>query len=310
VSAIGQWEDRDRLSFSTEQRAWALIGVLTLALLWAFGNGLAEVVGAWDDPQYSHGYLIPLFSIVLLWLRRQPFEEVPAWERWAGVGIVLLSMLVRLVGAVTVSLTLDRLMFVPCLLGVFVIAGGFRALRWAGPPILFLAFMYPLPRAVNDGLLRPLQSLATGCSLFALQTLGIESFRDGNRIVMENVQIGVVDACSGLRMATIFLALAAGLAMISTNRPWWERLTILLSAIPIALAANVIRITVTGVLYSFDVNREIAKMVFHDFAGWIMMPIAIGLLYLETQILSRLFIEEAPIQLQPIGPRFHQAAKN
>jgi exosortase len=208
----------------------------------------------------------------------------------------------RVFAAVTVTMTLDRLMFVPCLAAVFLIAGGWKAFRWAAPPIAFLMFMYPLPRVIFDGLLRPLQSIATACSLYALQTLGVESYRDGNRIMLDKVQMGVVDACSGIRMLTIFLALAAAIAMISTTRPWWERLVIVLSAIPIALAVNAARITITGLLYNFNVQNEIAEMILHDAAGLIMMPMALGLLYVECQVLSHLFIDDSPAQLPPLTP--------
>ena len=150
-------------------------------------------------------------------------------------------------------------------------------------------------------MLRPLQSLATKVSLYVLQTLGVESYSEGNRIMLDQIQMGVVDACSGLRMLTIFSALAAAIAMISTNRPWWERITILFSAIPIALAVNVIRITVTGLMYNFGVKDEIVQMVLHDAAGLIMMPMALGMLYLEYQILAKLVIEETPERLSPIS---------
>ncbi len=290
-----------------QQRTWILIAILTIATVWAFLNGLRETAGAWDSPEYSHGYLIPLFAIALLAMRREPFaEQVPPAHRWIGIGILAGAMIVRIVAAYTVTMTVDRLMFLPCLAAVFVIAGGLRTLRWAGPPIAFLVFMYPLPRALMDGLLRPLQSLATGCSVYALQTLGVEAYRDGNIIKLEKMDMGVVDACSGLRMATIFLALATAIAMISTTRPWWERLVIFLSAVPIALAVNVIRITLMGLLFNFGIKDEIAKMITHDGAGLLMMPMAIGLMYLECQVLMRLIVEDDDLERRRIvGPTPH-----
>ena len=200
---------------------------------------------------------------------------------------------------------LDRIMLLPSLLGVMMIVGGLDSLKWAAAPIGFLAFMFPFPRALERGLLNPLQSLATKISHYALETLGVECFTEGNRIMLDGIEMGVVDACSGLRMLTIFAALATAIAMISTNRPWWERLIILVSAVPIALAVNSIRITLTGLAYNLTGNQgEIVRVIntfAHDFAGWIMMPMALGMLYLEYQILAKLIIEEEPDQLSPLG---------
>ena len=99
-------------------------------------------------------------------------------------------------------------------------------------------------------------------------------------------------------MLTIFVALAVAITLV-TDRPMWERMVIVLSAVPIALAVNVVRITVTGILH-LTAGPELADMVFHDLAGWFMMPMALGLLYVEFQILSHLLIEEGdagPLQV-------------
>ena len=116
---------------------------------------------------------------------------------------------------------------------------------------------------------------------------------------------GTAEVPLGLRMLTIFAALSTAIAMISTTRPWWERIVILISAIPIALAVNSVRITLTGLAYSFLGNQgemvEVINTFAHDLAGWIMMPMALGLLYLEYQVLAQLVIEDKPEKLSPIG---------
>jgi len=111
--------------------------------------------------------------------------------------------------------------------------------------------------------------------------------------------MGVVDACSGLRMLTVVTALAAAVSLI-TDRPIWERIVIICSALPIAVAVNIVRITVTGVL-QVTVGPEIAMNVFHDQAGWVMMPLALGLLYIEFQLLTHLIIDDGPVGPATIG---------
>ena len=268
---------------------------------------------AWESPQYSHGYLIPVFSLALLYLKRPSASdstvrsfatEIPTWQMGVGLGIVIVALFVRNFFGAKAVMTPDRVMFIPALIGLMMIVGGLKALKWSTLPILFLSFMYPFPDSLERRLLFPLKSLSTKASHYALETLGIECFTEGNRIMLDGLDLGVVDACSGLRMFTIFLALAGGIALVS-NRPIWERVAIFLSAVPISLAVNSIRITLTGLAYHFlGSEGEIAgmvKMVLHDFAGWIMMPMALGLLYLIYQILANVIIEEQPESLSPIG---------
>ena len=292
--------------FDDDQRKWTIVGGFAILLAWAYLNSMEKVAEAWQSPQYSHGYLIPVFAGVLLYLQRRKFvEAVPAWQQYLGVGIIVVATLVRIYSSTMAIFTLDRVMLLPSLLGLFLLIGGLSSWRWAFFPILFLGFMFPFPTALERGLLNPLQSLATRISHYALETLGIECYREGNRIMLDGMEMGVVDACSGLRMLTIFVALASAVAIMSTNRPIWERVVIVLSSVPIALAVNSIRITLTGLSYSLtgaegDIVR-IIHLFAHDLAGWIMMPMAMGLLYLEYQILSRLIIEDEIEQLSPIA---------
>jgi exosortase/archaeosortase family protein len=108
-------------------------------------------------------------------------------------------------------------------------------------------------------------------------------------ILLNEVELNVVEACSGLRMLVVFFAFATAVALI-VKRPLWEKLLLLVSAIPIALVVNVLRITATGVLFE-TVSSQAAKLVFHDLAGWLMMPVALVLLGLELQLLKRLVID-------------------
>ncbi len=270
---------------------WLIFGAGVLVLFGLNHNSLSRVADLWANPQYSHGYLIPIFAGVLLYLRRERWAQPPTSEIWFGVGLMAISVLARVAGTRYVLFTIDNLSFIPCVLAVLIIVGGFKALRWGAAPVCFLAFMYPLPGFLVDNILRPLQTFATMASTYALQTLGVEAYRVGNKINLDHMELGVIDQCSGLRMLTIFIALATAIAMILTHRPMWERLVLVVSAVPIAILVNVIRITLTGLLYNLKVDSELANHIFHDWAGYIMMPIALGFLFLEMQVLSRLVIE-------------------
>mgnify|MGYP002623438301 CR=1 FL=1 len=288
----------DDLKLSKEQlTTYGTLGGLLVVLVAAYWNTLTRLSENWSSPQYSHGWLVPAFALVLLWLRREPLKPVADWERWAGVGLLALGLTMRLLSTAIALVIPDMVSFVPCVAGIVLLVGGLHMLIWAGPAILFLLFMYPLPDRVEQALLNPLQLAATRVSTFALQTMGVAAYADGTRIQLSNVQLGVIDQCSGLRMLTIFVALSVAVTMVTT-RPWWERIVIIVSAVPIALAVNVTRITVTGLLYL--VNEDLAERVFHDFAGYVMMPLALGMLYVELQILDHLFIEEEGEEAMPM----------
>lgn len=278
------------LSRPEERLAWLTIALLTAGLIYSYWPGLENARASWDNPQYSHGWLVPLCSIALVFWWRRPVEPVTRSAQAAGLGLLAGSFLLRLACAKYRIITIDMYTFVPALAGVFLLAGGWKMFRWAWAPIAALIFMYPLPDEATRYLLGPMQTLATIVSTFALQTLGLDAYREGNRIVLgDNQVLGVVDACSGLRMLTIFVWLAIMIALVGGGE-WWENLGILASAIPIALIVNSVRITVTGVMYTID--PATAEKIFHDWAGYFMMPMALGLLFGLQRLLSSIVVEE------------------
>lgn len=296
----------NRLISPDQVRPLVTLCGLTVLLLLSYMNTLRIISTAWSAPEYSHGWLVPLFAGVLLWLRREPIGEATPTSRWCGVGLLAAGLALRLAGAYVGYPWADMVSLLPSLFGIFLLVGGWNLLRWSGPALGFLVFMYPLPGMMARNLLDPLQKMATIASTFALQTLGIAAYRENITIKIGEEGLNVAEACSGLRMATIFLALAVAVVLVTT-RPWWERIVILLSAIPIAITVNMIRITGTGICYYLTGREDVLEFV-HDAAGWIMMPIAMGFLFLEFQVLVNLFVEEdepepMPIGVMPVGVR-------
>jgi exosortase len=268
-------------------------GVLLGSLLWAYWGALTTMAQKWElDPQYSHGYLVPAFAVVLLWCRRSHLANQVLRPSWWGVPVLAVGAALRLAGMYIYLDWLEAISLLPCLAGAFLLVGGWPAFRWAWPAVGFLFFMIPLPYRVEIAMAHPLQRLATVASTYALQTLGFPAVSEGNVILLNEVRMGVVEACSGLSMLVIFFALSTAVALL-IHKPWLDRAVIVASAVPIALIANITRITVTGVLHE-TVGHQVANWVFHDFAGWLMMPFALVLLWLELALLARLFVEEGP----------------
>ncbi len=266
-----------------------LVAALTMLLIFSYWPGLLNAQASWNNPQYSHGGLVPLFSVAILFWWRQPVTPVTGSARLVGLGLLLASLALRLLVARYRIVTIDMYTFVPALAGAVLLGGGWSMFRWAWAPVAFLIFMYPLPDEATRYLLGPLQTWATIVSTYAIQTLGVDAIREGNQIIVGERHLGVVDACSGLRMLTIFIALSVAIVMLG-ELDVYESLVILGSAIPIALTVNAIRITLTGVMYTVD--AEIAEKIFHDWAGYFMMPMALAFLYGVRTLLSWLIVPE------------------
>ncbi len=275
--------------------SWLL---LAAAFVWAYFSAMSLLVTAWwQQPEYGHGFFVPLFALALLWLRREMIDPLPESGSWWGVAFLGVWALLRWSSAYYFYQLFDSFSMLPCLAGLALFVGGWRALRWAWPSIVFLVFMVPLPGFLSGALSFPLQRIGTITSVFVIQTMGIPAVAQGNVIILENTELGVVDACSGLRMLMLFIAVCVGYAFV-VRCALWEKVVIVLSSAPIAVCSNVVRITVTALLYHLDLG-ELADKVFHDMAGLLMMPLAMILLWCEMTLLGKLFLE--PVSASPLS---------
>jgi exosortase len=271
---------------------WLLapLALCTLALAWTFWPTLAELAYTWNtNQQYGHGWLVPLFAAYLLYHRRDKLDASAMQANFLGLAVLAAGLAMRLTSTYLYFHSFEQLSLIPCVAGLTLLFGGWAAMRWAWPSLLFLVFMIPLPFSIATALAGPLQTLATLSATFVMQTMGLPAISEGNIILLNEHQIGIVEACSGLRMLVVFFALSTGVVLIS-NRHWIDRTLIFLSAVPIALLSNLIRITATGILYSFGMG-EMANHFFHDIAGWVMMPLALSMLWVEIKILDALFVD-------------------
>ena len=264
--------------------------VLCALTAWMFRELLWNCVDRWmTEPQYSHGFVIPLIAVGLGFARR---HRIPAGEaRSYAVAVVLIGIgcLVHQAATWFFVEALDAAGLMFCICGIALVAWGRRFFVGLWPAILFTGFMHPLPFQLERMLSGPLQMLGASESAWFIQAMGIPAIAQGNTILMGDVRLGVAEACSGLRMLMVFFAISAA-AVILSDRTRWEKLLILFSAIPIALISNIVRIVATAAAFQYA-SREIADLIFHDLSGWLMMPFAILLLYLELKLLDWLFVE-------------------
>ena len=297
------WTDDIPLGENEARTAWIVFGGLVALTVAAYGNMLSFASTFWSNDLYSHGWIVPLIAAYLFWDRRRPLVETEVVDRWIGVGIIAAGLGLRLFASHINNNFLDRISFIAVLLGLCLLVGGRSLLKWGGPAFAFLIFMSPLPYQVENTFLIKLLGWASRASTIILQTLGVGAVKVGQSIKIDSLEqpLIVAEACSGLRMLTVFGAMCVAVALI-IDRPWWDRLAVLVSAIPIALASNIIRIVTTGLLYmAFPESQTGGTLhtIIHDGAGYAMMFIGMGLLGLELAILRRLTI---PVEADDFAP--------
>lgn len=268
--------------------------VITLAaaaaLGFAYAPSIVMLVNAWNrDPNYSYGFFVAPISLAILWTRRG--RIVPSNVRPNGWGFVPLVILVALrfplfewneqyLESATLPLIVAALVFT---------IGGAHLLRVTLPAVVFLGFMLPLPPSLNALLARPLQTVATNGSVALLQMLGVPVLAEGNVIITGETPLEVARACNGLSMLLSFVTLIVAIVIL-VPRAWPERILLLLSAVPIAIISNILRIAITAVAYR-ELGAPTAEAYAHDYAGYAMMPVALGLVMAELKLCSWLFVE-------------------
>ncbi len=264
--------------------------LLGAALVWSLWPAIRDMADRWStDPRYAHGYFVPMFAVALLGMRRTQSAPLTSKRTTWGLLAVAVGAAIQLGGGYFRIGAFEGLALLPYLAGIALLSGGWRSLRWTWPSIAFLIFMIPLPWRVENALGPALQSVATTVSTYLLQTCGFVAFAEGNVIQLNDARIGVVEACSGLSMLITFIALSTAAALV-VKRPLLDRIVLVASSVPVALLANIIRITATGILHD-KVGGHVADTFYHDVAGWLMIPLALVLYWCEIWILSRLLIE-------------------
>ncbi len=291
------WDDPDR-------RPTLLGGLACLGLLGTlFGLNLRQLVHVWStDDNYSHGFLVPAIA---LYFANEAARRGPIPFRsgtMAGVTLLLLATLGRLATvAIPIGLVGDVSLIVG-LAGLVALMAGSMALRRFAFSLAFLIFMIPLPVALYTMVASPLQGLVSRVAAALLVATGIPVLREGNLLTLPgDVRMFVAEACSGMRQLTGFLALTTAVAYLG-SRPAWQRAALVASAIPVAMTANIARVTLTGWIMAYD--PALAAGTFHTLEGLLMMGFGLSLLAGECWALKALgqLIHALVADIEPVPP--------
>lgn len=268
-----------------------LIGVVA----WSYWPTLSEMVHAWEThADYSHGYLVLPLALFFLWHRRREFPATELRPSWWGAALLLVAVAFRIVAGRYYLLPVDGWTLPLTIGGVVWLVYGTPFIKWSWPSIVFLWFMVPFPYSAERLLSVPLQSVATKLSTATLVALGAPAFSEGNVILLGDHTLFVEEACSGMRIFFGIFALAFAFVLFS-RWAWWQKTLVLLAALPVAIAANVLRIVVTGLLYQW-VSSDAGQKFSHDVAGFVMIPIAAIFFWLFLLYLDRLFPQEEEVR--------------
>jgi exosortase len=262
--------------------ALALAGLL-VALYWKVLPPL--VTQWWDDPNYSHGFLVPLFSLYLIWRSRDSLRALPREGHLAGIVVVLAGIAVLYVGDLGADNFLMRSSLVVVVGGLVLFHLGLPIFRAIVFPVAFLIFMVPLPGIIFYAITFPLQQLAAQQAAWTLETLGVPVLLDGNIIHLAQLSLGVTEACSGIRSLISLAAGAVAWAYLFIPKGW-AMIVFVGATLPITIVANATRVVLTG-LIGQHFGVEYASGFFHEFAGMAIYVAAFACL-LGTQSLISL----------------------
>ncbi len=278
---------------------WIAAVVLSALFVWANWSGLTTLVSAWEsEPDYSHGYLVLPLALLFLWVRRESFPGIGGAPGWGGLSFIVLSTALATAGREYFLNPFLHWSMIAWVAGTVWVLAGRKVFWWALPAISFLIFMVPWPFRIEGALGAPLQRIATRFSTWALQVLGQPAIAEGNTIFLGEHQLEVEQACSGLRMLVMVVALAMAFAVLGC-RNWRERLFLLACVLPVAMIANSARIVATGMAYQY-LSGEASKTFSHDLAGYIVPPIAALMMVGSLMYFRALIVETETARLYTV----------
>lgn len=260
---------------------------MALLVLVVYRNILYDlVVNWWADPNFSHGFFVPAFSLFVAWQGRAKLLAMDRQPSWWGAFIIAGALLVMMVGVLGAEYFLQRFSFVVVLAGLIIHFFGWRVFRALLFPWAVLLLMIPIPVIVFNQVTFPLQLLASKLATALLSLLGVPVLREGNVIQLPIMSLEVAEACSGIRSLVSLTTLAVIYGYFIESRTV-RRVVLVLFAVPIAVAANALRVMGTGLVAQYWDPAK-AEGFFHEFSGWIIFILSLGMLLLVHRAMSLL----------------------
>jgi len=270
--------------YRSRKYAWLPYAIIAALLTLIYYKVAGKLIYDWYTiPDYSHGFLVPVFAGYLIWDKRAKLSATPVKQSWNGIFLIVFAIILLILGVYGVELFTTRMSFIFLMGGLIWTFFGTRMLRELLFPLLVLILAIPIPVIVFNHITFPLQLLASRIASDILPMLGVPVLQEGNVIQLPVMKLEVAEACSGIRslMSLFALAVFYGYFLERTRK---RRVILALASIPIAVAANVVRIVGTGLCVQYwDPDKALG--FFHEFSGWVMFVISLCCLYLVHRVM-------------------------
>ena len=264
------------------------VSILCALAAWLYAPLALSLAGQWwHDPNYTHGFFVPVFALFLLWERRDKLAALRSKPAWSGLVILLFALLALVLNTINSGFFLYRISFLLFIAGLVVFLVGWKHLAAVSFPLSFLVLMIPSSSVLGQITL-PLQILASKAASFLLMLVGVPAVREGNIILLPTARLEVAEACSGIRSLFSLITLTVIYGYLAEAKIGM-RVLLVLVAVPISILANALRIAVTGVVVE-NWGIESAQGTPHMLAGWLIFAGSLALVFLFHRLSQALFL--------------------
>jgi exosortase len=263
-------------------------GIVVLLAAWLYGPFALRMASQWwHDPNYTHGFFVPVFSLFLLWERRAKLATLRIDPAWSGLVILVFALMTLVVGTIKSGFFLYRVSVLLFIAGMVVFLAGWKHLAAISFPLAFLFLMIPSPTLMEQ-ITFPLQIIASKTASFLLMLAGVPAIREGNIILLPSAQLEVAEACSGIRSLFSLLTLTIVYGHLAETKIG-VRVLLAFMAVPISVFANALRIAFTGLMVEgWGVER--AQGTIHALSGWFVFVASLALVFLIHRLVHILWL--------------------